>query len=174
MISCVYEVRPQEYCDVKKFIQPNAPAVQYLAGELMKGIHKWDLKTVVEVAYNWVATHINYETDKMRWGVTEYWQTPQQTLTPVNGKLFGDCEDTSFLLISLLLAMGVPEDKVRVAISDSHAWVEVNINGNWYLLETTADEPLSRFVLAYDVYKEADYYKPKIYVYKGRCERARY
>ncbi len=172
-ISCVYEVRPNKYCDVKEFIMPYNKSVQYLAKELLRSMGgNIDLKTKVEVAYNWVAVKVRYETDKLRWGVQDYWQTPEQTLTPVNGYLFGDCEDTSFLLISLLIAMGVPKNDVRVAISDSHAWVEAKINNSWYAFETTSDEPLTHFILAKDVYKEADYYKPKIYVYEDRCVHA--
>lgn len=173
-ISCVYEVRPNQYCDIKEFITPYNKSVQYLAKELLMSMgENGDLKTKIEVAYNWVAVKVRYETDKLRWGVQEYWQTPEQTLTSVNGQLFGDCEDTSFLLVSLLIAMGIPKDSVRVAISNSHAWVEAKIDNSWYAFETTSDEPLTHFILAKDIYKEADYYKPKIYVYMDRCENAR-
>ena len=60
----------------------------------------------------------------------------------------GDCEDSSFLLATLLLASGISEHCVRVVLgtvttpdgSFGHAWVVYqNESGRWCLLESTLD-----------------------------------
>ena len=60
----------------------------------------------------------------------------------------GDCEDSSFLLATLLLASGISDHCVRVVLGKvisadgvgGHAWVVYqNENGVWCLLESTLD-----------------------------------
>lgn len=91
-------------------------------------------------ALNYVHQKIIYVRDDDRWLRPDYWQSPAQTLNLGTG----DCEDTSFLLASVLLAMGVKENDVYVVIgrwqSSGHAWVEGLANFKCYILESTSGE----------------------------------
>lgn len=52
---------------------------------------------------NWVAINIDYMSDEERWGVSMYWQTPEETLSLRTG----DCKDFAIILASLFRAYGV-------------------------------------------------------------------
>ncbi|MHA1378547.1 MAG: transglutaminase domain-containing protein [Candidatus Helarchaeota archaeon] len=97
----------------------------------------------------------------------------------------GDCEDTSFLLASLLLALGLDIRGVRVVLGISyewwdilkiwaggHAWVEFysETRGVWDLLESTSDSEFSRFKQRQDFLSWTKY-QAEILVYKDWCER---
>ena len=64
----------------------------------------------------------------------EFWQFPSETLA----WRYGDCEDSSILLASLLRAYGIGPERVAVAVGtlngSGHAWVELDRR---YILETT-------------------------------------
>lgn len=94
--------------------------------------------------WGYVAEKIQYITDKRAFGIEDYWLFPEETL--VLGK--GDCEDSSFLLASMILASGISEHCVRVVLGRistpdgayGHAWVVYqNESGCWCLLESTID-----------------------------------
>jgi hypothetical protein len=93
-------------------------------------------------AYYWVSENIKYMYDDQRWGM-EYWQLPSTTL-----KLgTGDCEDQAALLTSLLRALKLPRENVRLVIGPTgrgtnHAWVEIKIPLPIYGLETVATHAL--------------------------------
>ncbi|MBS1913823.1 MAG: hypothetical protein JST22_17680 [Bacteroidetes bacterium] len=90
-------------------------------------------------AWKHVAENIDYRPD----GALENWQMPSETLA----RGHGDCEDTAFLLGSLLSALGVSPFCYRVTfglVVDSssgrrlHAWVNYkDESGVWRLLEST-------------------------------------
>lgn len=103
--------------------------------------------------WDYVAKSIDYVTDMSNFGLDDIWLFPEETL--LLGK--GDCEDTSFLLASLLLASGISEQCVRVVIGRvacpaetyGHAWVVYQCeSGPWCLLETTLESVPSRLVPA--------------------------
>jgi predicted transglutaminase-like cysteine proteinase len=81
----------------------------------------------------WVYSHIKQASDEDLHGVTDYWQTPTETL---NLKA-GDCEDFAILMVSLMRAYGVPQNQVYVAVGigvnkDWHAFVlEKYCYGSW-------------------------------------------
>jgi len=94
--------------------------------------------------WEYVAGSIRYITDKSTFGVDDLWLFPEETLTLRKG----DCEDTSFLLATLLLASGISEHCVRVVLGSmrtpdgefGHAWaVYQNEAGIWCLMEATLD-----------------------------------
>jgi transglutaminase-like putative cysteine protease len=94
--------------------------------------------------WNYVATDVQYITDKSTFGLDDFWLFPEETLVLHKG----DCEDSSFLLATLLLASGISEHCVRVVLgtvstpdgSFGHAWVVYqNESGCWCLLESTLD-----------------------------------
>lgn len=99
------------------------------------------------------AENVEYILDKAAMGMPDFWQFPAETLTLQKG----DCEDTSFLLASLLLASGISEQCVRVVLgkvtsgggSYGHAWVVYrNEEGKWCLLESTLNEVPPKLPLA--------------------------
>ena len=61
---------------------------------------------------DWVAVNIDYVSDEEQWGVLEYWQTPEETLSLHTG----DCEDFAILLCTLLRAYGIGEEHIYVAV----------------------------------------------------------
>ena len=77
-------VRYGQWHDVKEFVQPDNPNVVAVYSQI--GPDPWAL-------YDFVCRHVAYKRE-----VGEMWQFPSETLA--RGK--GDCEDTSFLLCSLL------------------------------------------------------------------------
>ncbi len=94
--------------------------------------------------WEYVAKSVQYVTDKTTFGVDDLWLFPEETLTLQKG----DCEDTSFLLGTLLLASGISEHCVRVVLGSvstpdgefGHAWtVYQNEAGTWCLMESTLD-----------------------------------
>ena len=103
--------------------------------------------------WDYVARSVEYVADKQSCGLEDFWFFPEETLMLHRG----DCEDSAFLLATLLLASGVSEHCVRVALgsvaspdgSYGHAWVVYqNEAGAWCLLESTLDAVPSRLVPA--------------------------
>jgi hypothetical protein len=90
-------------------------------------------------AYYWVSENIKYMHDEQRWGARDYWQLPSTTVRLGTG----DCEDQAILLTSLLRALKLPRENVRLVIGPTergtyHAWVEIKIPLPIYGLETIA------------------------------------
>jgi hypothetical protein len=94
--------------------------------------------------WDFVARCVQYVPDKKLFGQDDFWLFPEETLVLHKG----DCEDSSFLLATLLLASGISEHCVRVALgtvstpdgSFGHAWVVYqNESGRWCLMESTLD-----------------------------------
>lgn len=103
--------------------------------------------------WDYVARMVEYVPDKQAFGLEEFWLFPEETLLLRKG----DCEDSCFLLASLLFASGISEHVVRVVlgqvVSDQsaygHAWVVYqNEQGIWCLLESTLDSVPDRLVPA--------------------------
>lgn len=107
---------PGQRHDLRYFVQPSNPDV--LAVFSQYGPDPWAL-------YDFVCRNIDYRRD---WG--EFWLTPSETL-----RGFGDCEDTSILLTSLIRAGGDPNCYVALGSLGGygHAWCE----HNGQVLETT-------------------------------------
>ena len=94
--------------------------------------------------WDYVAGSVQYITDKRSFGLEDFWLFPEETLVLHKG----DCEDSSFLLATLLLASGISEHCVRVVLGRvstpdgayGHAWVVYqNESGRWCLMESTLD-----------------------------------
>lgn len=104
--------------------------------------------------WNYVITHTTYVYDKEAQGMLDFWQFPEESLRI--GKT--DCEDSSYLLVSLLLASGISPFCVRVCIGTvyqkgkelgGHAFpVYLDEAGKWRLLESTLDIPQEKMPLA--------------------------
>ncbi len=130
------------YLDPNKFITPKDPAVQAVAASIISKAGT-DSSARLSGAYNYVTANIKYVTDKTQWGYLEVWSMPDETLK----RGLGDCEDTSFLLCSLLLALGI---NAHVVFGEhkgkGHAWVEAWFDSTGGILETTSGQPFTGFV----------------------------
>ncbi|MFP3880157.1 MAG: transglutaminase-like cysteine peptidase [Dehalococcoidia bacterium] len=79
---------------------------------------------------DWVAANVQYKSDEEQWGVDEYWQTPDETLSLQSG----DCEDFAILLCTLLRVYGLGEEQIYVAIGvDDEGYGHAFLIENWYL-----------------------------------------
>ncbi len=131
------------YLDPNKFITPKDPSVQSVGASIISKLGDQDsLDARLREAYNYVSLNIRYVLDKTQFGLPEVWMMPSETLK----RGLGDCEDSSFLLCSLLHALGVP---ARVVFGEhkgqGHAWVEAWIDGTGGILETTSNQPFTGF-----------------------------
>lgn len=160
------------------FITPDEQSVKYTAGYIVSTLVRDSIEDRTVAAFNFVAINVIYTSDRTQFGKNDWWQYPVETLghvfTDSNiARMYGDCEDSSFLLISLLLALGVPSSNVRVGISEIHAWVEVKLGSVWYLFETTDDKELNSFIPAKTIVGKKHAYDVKVYVYDGGCSYGR-
>ncbi len=98
------------------------------------------------IIWEWVANEIHYIHDSESHRKLDFWQFPAETLALKQG----DCEDSSFLLVSLFLAAGISPFCVRVvfgslkgndkAPKEHHIWpVYRDESGIWRILESTLD-----------------------------------
>lgn len=107
---------PGQRYDLREFVQPDNLDVVAVYSRI--GPDAWNL-------YNFVCQNISYRRD-----VGEFWLFPSETLGG-----YGDCEDTSILLTSLIRAGGVPNAYVALGEYQGygHAWCDLN----GQILETT-------------------------------------
>jgi len=159
---------------LNSFITPCEQVVKETAGYIINTLVRDSVADMVAAAFNFVAVNIVYTSDKRNFGKNDWWQYPNETLGQVFtdsniNRMYGDCEDSSFLLASLLLAMGIPSQNVRVGISTVHAWVEVKLGRIWYFFETTDDKEMDSFVIAKNVVNKSYVYKVQVYVYHKGC-----
>jgi len=98
------------------------------------------------VVWRFVARRIRYIHDTTEYKKGDFWLFPPETFQV--GK--GDCEDSSFLLASLLIASGISPFCVRVVLGRAHdrtnrplgghCWpIYKNEQGRWCVLESTLD-----------------------------------
>lgn len=105
---------PGQRRDIREFVQPSNPDVTAVYSQ--NGPDPWNL-------YDFVCQNISYRSD-----VGEFWFFPSETL-----RGYGDCEDTSILLTSLLRNCGVAHVALGSYRGLGHAWCHYN----GQLLETT-------------------------------------
>jgi len=101
------------------------------------------------LCWNYVINNVEYVFDKKAQGMLDFWQMPSETITLCRG----DCEDTTFALVSLMLSSGISPFCIRAIIGTvkvkndkiGHAWpIYKNEAGKWCLLESTLDTPQSK------------------------------
>lgn len=125
------------------FIVPQDPSVQAVAAVILQKLgQEGSPANRMSEAYNFVTLNCTYVSDMAQFGYEEVWQMPDSTLR----RRMGDCEDLSFLLCSLLLALDV---QARVVFGMykgvGHAWVEASVDGAGGILESTSGQPFSGF-----------------------------
>jgi hypothetical protein len=105
---------PSEY---KDYITPYDSTVQSYLRHILdnKSWYQTDFDAILQ----WVADNIEYKDDLIAHGVSNYWQTPKETLQLRTG----DCEDFAILLCTFLRADGAPAENVYVTVvaSEQHA-----------------------------------------------------
>ncbi len=163
---------------LNSFITPNEQSVKDTATHIASTLVHDTIEDRIVAAFNFVAVNVIYTSDRAQFGKGDFWQYPNETLGQVFidsqiAKMYGDCEDSSFLLVSLLLALGIPSQNVRVGLSEVHAWVECKIGNAWYVFETTDDKELSELVSAVSIVGKSYVYDVKVYVYQGGCSYGR-
>ncbi len=129
---------PGQLHDLREFVQPHNPDVEAVYSQ--NGPDYWSL-------YDFVCRNINYRRD-----VGEFWQTPSETL-----RGYGDCEDSSNLLTSLLRAGRMPAYTVLGSFQGyGHAWSELN----GQILESTYTQARPTFDLEhyqpYSLFNESE------------------
>lgn len=100
--------------DVRSFIRADDWALQNLLTDSilkrsMPDILAMSVDLRIDAIQSWVIQHIEYQQDKAAWGQREFWQLPAETIATGTG----DCEDSAFLLHSLLLNAGVEPWRLR-------------------------------------------------------------
>jgi hypothetical protein len=116
--------------EFKALITPECQLVKNCLQDVL-GAPPYELSQVgFDNIRDWVAANIEYKTDEEQWGVDEYWQTPEETLSLRTG----DCEDFAILLCTLLRAYGIDEERVYVAIGvDNKGYGHAFLIEDWYL-----------------------------------------
>ena len=159
---------------LNKFVTPDDSAVKDTAEYIISILVRDSVEDRVVGAFNYVVLNVIYTSDRKQFGKNDWWQYPSETLGSVltgNGSfMYGDCEDSSFLFASLLLAMDIPSQCVRVGISEVHAWVECKLGNVWYLFETTDDIEMLSFIPVGSVVDSFSSYKVRVYVYEDWCK----
>lgn len=130
---------------VDTFFTPDE--VRALAFEIASASRKHPFNAVLD----WVRANVPYDYDINEFGYEDWWQYPVETVQ--RGE--GDCEDTAFLVASLLQVLGYHTRVVTgMAPGGYHAWCEAEDGeGEWWLLETTTGHLFrlsSRAALGYE------------------------
>jgi len=172
-----YPARNHEIA-LNSFITPDEYSVKDTASRIVDILVRDTIEDRVAAAFNFVVSNITYISDKTQFGKNDWWQYPNETLSQVLtdgviNRMYGDCEDSSFLFASLLLALGVPSSNVKVGLSSVHAWVECKLGNAWYLFETTNDSVSETFIPASSVVGSSYIYNVKVYVYREGCKYGR-
>jgi len=175
--ECTYPARNHKVA-LNSFYTPDEYSVKDTASRIVITLVRDTLEDRVAAAFNFVVSNITYTSDKKQFGKDDFWQYPNETLSQVLtdgvlNRMYGDCEDSSFLFASLLIALGVPSSNVRVGLSNVHAWVECKLGNAWYLFETTNDSVSESFIPASSVVGLSYVYGIKVYVYQGGCKYGR-
>lgn len=130
------------------YINPDEPDILMLWKEVTENAKSQEDR--VKAAWGWVARNIRYK-DFIKASINvegntstqhDYWQKPGMCLkTGV-----GNCANKSFLLTSLLRNEFTPEQvhcvlgNLHNGKAEGHAWVEANLNGISYILESTRED----------------------------------
>lgn len=97
--------------------------------------------TRLRTLYDYIVKEIKYDYDKIPTLTTEY--VPVIEATFVDKK--GICYDYSAFLAGIKRSQGVPTKLVKgytKFVDGYHAWNEVYINGEWYIIDSTVDATL--------------------------------
>ncbi len=135
-------------------IEPTAPQISSLSHNLT--FDKPDVYSQVKSVYNYMHHNFRYSTQaEMQQVQQQYGGLPKHSLATLRDG-WGDCDEQSMLLISLLRAAGIPARLELGALYDpstdtwgGHAWAQVYIpgdngDGGWYNIDIVNSEFLFR------------------------------
>jgi hypothetical protein len=140
---------------------------QLIAGKnLPRSKNTGDFDRRARIIWDFVARNITYVHDSEKQYKEDFWLFPPEIYTLKKG----DCEDSSFLLATLLIASGISPFCVRIVLGEvfdknrrstgSHCWpVYKNEAGKWCILESTLDRIPSRFPAADDLIEKKQLYR---------------
>jgi len=130
------------------YITPEEPDIVMLNSKITRNLKTVQEKTIA--SWDWVANQIRYKSfisaqisvEGKSSYQNDYWQTPAMcSKTHV-----GNCANKAFLLTSLLRNFVSP-DQVHCVLGNlynghasGHAWVEINMDGKDYILESTRND----------------------------------
>ena len=116
--------------EIKAYITPNCTLVRDCLQGILGDPPYEPTKADFDAIRDWVAANIDYVSDEEQWGVEEYWQTPEETLSLQTG----DCEDFAILLCTLLRAFGIDDEHIYIAIGvDNDGYGHAFLIEDWYL-----------------------------------------
>ena len=123
--------------DTTVFIDPNNSDIQNISTDIYNKTYSENSFIVAKELFIWLKQNTNYKIHL----ISNYVQPANETL----GCKTGDCDDLSFLYISLCRAVGIPARFIRGFLIDEetaipHAWVEVFVgeevgNDGWIPVE---------------------------------------
>lgn len=136
-------------------LELNGPSAQKLVHYFKTELHQYQSDSIYEMAQdiNHVMNQKKYIVDQKNWGKSDYWATPLEFIA--RG---GDCEDFAIAKYVALSALGVPEDRLRIAIVQDqikkmpHAILIVYSERGPYVLDNQIKNIRSS--------KSIDHYKP--------------
>lgn len=134
-IETIYPHLVQQYCqpqgnETVTFINPDHPAIKETAESIGEQLQSNNSFLVAKELFKWLKKHTQYQTHEE----LEVIQPAHLTYA----KKTGDCDDLSFLYISLCRSINLPARFIRgflienhdgIAQAVSHVWVEVFVGG---------------------------------------------
>ncbi len=128
--------------ETTRFIDPYDPSIKTIAETVYANAETNNSFLLAKALFSWLKENTQYQTHTTEGGV----QPAAETLD----KKTGDCDDLSFLYISLCRALGIPARFIRgylittstnnIPLATAHAWVEVFVgesvgNKGWIPVE---------------------------------------
>ena len=122
----------KQYChkqsnETKTFINPDNPEIKNKALEIYQKSNTNNSFIIAKELFTWLKQHTSYKTHTNNNIIQDAYETFK--------KGTGDCDDLSYLYISLCRSLNIPARFIRGFLIDeknatSHAWVEVFVGGN--------------------------------------------
>ncbi|MBE0449620.1 MAG: transglutaminase domain-containing protein [Clostridia bacterium] len=121
------------------------------------------LKTRIKTLYDYVVKNVAYDYDKIPTLTADYVPNIDETYADLKGI----CYDYSALFASIHRSQGIPTRLVKgysKFVDGYHAWNEIYINGDWYIIDSTVDATLTGAKVYVRMYKSTGDYT-KVYDY---------
>ncbi|WP_327607490.1 transglutaminase domain-containing protein [Virgibacillus tibetensis] len=112
-------------------IESNHPTIVTKAEEITAGLESDREKA--KAIYQYVTQHVAYDVEK---AANDTFNIGDSALTTLESGI-GICQDYAFLATALLRAIGMESHYVEGYAGERHAWVEVNVDGNWLEMDPT-------------------------------------
>ncbi|SDJ03970.1 transglutaminase-like domain-containing protein [Natribacillus halophilus] len=113
-------------------IESDDPRIEEVAEEATEGLD--DDRDKAEAVYEYVATNVSYDVEKLEDNLFEMDDSALKTLETEEGV----CQDYAFLAIAMLRSLGMEANYVAGNVGlERHAWVEVMVDGEWLEMDPT-------------------------------------